>query len=133
MLVILVLSITGYFVIGQLKLASGTAFQLTNVEIIEKIRIKIDETYRLLKRFPDSGAEFETLVLGKLDFSRYLLHIAVQNFFPGNRLMPASFRVIIKGKATIVPLILRLRYYGSEYQMDLRLKGTLTKDLSEPF
>jgi hypothetical protein len=120
-----VLSVTGYIVIGQLKLASETAFRLTGDEIIEKIRIKTDESYRLLKRFPDSEAEFETLVLGKLDFSRYPLHITVQNFLPGNRLMPASFRIIIDGKATTIPLLLRIQYYGSEYQMNLRLKGKI--------
>jgi hypothetical protein len=109
---ILVLSIIGYVVIGQLKQTTETALQLIGAEIHEKIEIKIAETYRELKRYPNPDNEFETLVLGRLDFSRYPLHIKVQNFHAGNALYPATFQVVIKGKTTIKPVTLFLRYSG---------------------
>ena len=127
-MIILFLLVIGYIVTSQLRLATQSASQLLVVEIVKKIETRVTMVYQLLKRFPDSDDEFETLVLDQLELSGYPQRIMIQNFKPGSETKPASFQVIIKEKTTTSGVILSLEYYGAEYHRNPLYKGKLLRN-----
>lgn len=120
-----VLCAVGYLLITQLNQTRRVAANLLRTELVKKIEIQLRQACNKLKRCPDSGKEFETLVLGKLELERYPQRMMVQNFIPGNKRAPAFFQVKIIGKTMTPPTILTMEYYGSEYQKNFHYKGKL--------
>lgn len=112
--VLLLVCLTGYIVIGQLVRASGTAIELIADEVVKRAAVTIKKAYVELKRYPDSGDEFRTFVLERLDLHHYPLRIVIAGFIPGNSRLPASFNLKVgpHGREVVV----KLRYYGSEYR-----------------
>ncbi|MCP4218051.1 MAG: hypothetical protein GY765_25635 [bacterium] len=123
--VILILCAVGYVVVGQMKSAIGMSHDLLADEATKKINLRIDEVYRLLKRFPKSGREFETLVLGTLNFKG---DIFIKNFKKGNTSRPASFCLKVGGgKSPRQGTVVLLHYFGSDYRGDISYKGRLLR------
>lgn len=127
LLVILILSVVGYVVIGQLNQAARSSYHLLAIEVIKKIHLHIEKACDQLKRYPDSDREFETFVLDKLkhDLHSYPGKLAVENFTPGSAVSPASFRVRVGPPDKEV--VVSLKYYGSDYRAQLSYKGKLER------
>jgi hypothetical protein len=130
LLIILFLLIIGFVVAGQLQLATESATQLTIAELVHSIDIHISRCHRQLKRYPNADKEFETMVLDKLNFSRFPTPILIQNFQPGNQRMPATFRLLIKNKTNAKGTSINLAYYGSDYDWNFLFKGLLVRRTS---
>lgn len=126
LLTALVLLVVGYVVIGQLNRAGGTTYDLLADEIIETIRLNIRDAYEQLRRYPDSAAEFKTLVLDPLELHRYGGRVKIDDFTPGNAVKPASF--ILKAGGADSEVKVTVYYYGSEYRNYLSYKGKLICD-----
>lgn len=126
LLAILLLAIVGYIVIGQLNQATRTSYDLLTYEVIKKININIEKTYKQLKRYPDADKEFESLVLNKLNLHDYRGRIKIEDFKPGNAMSPASFNV--KAGASGKEAVISLKYYGTEYKYHLLYKGKLARN-----
>lgn len=127
LVVILILVGIGYVVISQVQVATQTASNLVTVSLAKKIQLKIDETYHQLKRFPNSSDEFEKSILGSIDLSKYPTPVTIENFRPGNRIVPAVFQIVVHGSTSLKRVFLRLEYYGTEYGLNPGLKGVLKK------
>jgi len=125
LLIILILVVTGFLLISQLKLATHSARVLTAAEIAEAINIRIDAAFRQLNRFPGSGPEFQRLVLDRLDLSRFPLETAIRRFQPGNVFNPAQFQVVMRGETETDSF--DFYYYGGEYRGNLGYKGKLVR------
>lgn len=125
LLTILFICVIGFVIAGQLRVATQSADRLLADEVIRKIDIQIKKVYQKLKRFPDSRAEFETMVLGHLDWHLYKRKIFVHKFVPGSQVAPAFFQVKIAGTTSTTPVKLWLAYYGCNYHANLKLKGKL--------
>lgn len=123
LLLVLVITIVGYVVVGQLNRATETARELTAQEVIKRISFTVEKAYRQLKRYPDAGEEFRRLVLEQLDLHRYPERIVVEGFIPGNARLPASFHLKVGPPDREV--MISLRYYGSDYRVHLEYKGRL--------
>ncbi len=122
---VLILAVVGYVVIGQLNRAARTSHHLLALEVAKKIETQIEKVHRRLKRYPDAGNEFETLVLGKLDLHRYRVKLAVADFKRGCRNEPASFNVIAgpTGRESVISL----QYFGCNYRRHYLFKGRLIR------
>jgi hypothetical protein len=125
LLVLLLVCLTGYFVIGQLVRTSGTALELLADEVVKRAAITIKKAYIELKRYPDSGEEFKTLVLDRLDLQHFPIRIVIAGFIPGSARLPASFNLKIGpfGREVVV----KLRYYGSDYRFAPGHEGKLER------
>lgn len=128
LLIILILVVTGFLLISQLKLATQSARVLTAAEIAEAINIRIDEAFRKLNRYPSSGAEFKQLVLDRLDFSRFPMEIRIRRFRPGNDGSPAQFHVVMRGETFTDSF--GFLYYGSEFRGNISYNGKLVRGKS---
>jgi hypothetical protein len=127
LLTILGLCLVGYGLTTQLHLASRSVTMLTAAEAVKHIRLHIHQARQTLKRFPNADDEFETLVLGELKPDRFRRTVSIDQFSPGSRLTPASFLLVIEGRTTIKPVVMRLEYFGREYVANPFLKGMLRK------
>ncbi len=124
---IIILILIGFFISFQLSIASSTAHRLIANESLYKVENRLAQVFRTLKRFPKADEELKSLVLDAMNFSTYSTHVAVRDFRPGSTLTPASFRIIVDGKAYTSPVILQVLYYGSEYKINPRLIGKLLR------
>lgn len=125
LLITLILVVSGFLLISQLKLATESARVLTAAEIAEAINIRIGEAFRNLNRFPSSGVEFKQLVLNRLHLSRLPLEIIIRRFRPGNIASPAQFDVVIRGETFSDSF--GFYYYGCEYRGNLGFSGKLVR------
>lgn len=125
LLLVLVITIVGYIVIGQMNRATETAHELTAEEVIKRINITIGKAYGQLKRYPDAGEEFRRLVLERLDLHHYPERIVIDGFIPGNARLPASFHLKVGPPDREV--MISLRYYGSGYRVHPQYKGRLER------
>lgn len=125
LLLVLVITIVGYIVIGQMNRATETAHELTAEEVIKRINITIEKAYGQLKRYPDAGEEFRRLVLERLDLHHYPERIVIEGFIPGNARLPASFHLKVGPPDREV--MISLRYYGSGYRVHPQYKGRLER------
>jgi hypothetical protein len=125
LLVLLLVCAAGYIVIGQLVRASGTALELIADEVVKRAAITIKKAYVELKRYPDSDDEFKALVLERLDLQHYPMRIVIAGFIPGNTRLPASFN--LKIGPTGREVVVKLRYYGSDYRSAPGYRGRLER------
>lgn len=125
LLLVLIITIVGYAVVGQMNRATETAHQLTAEEVIKRISITIEKAYRQLKRYPFADDEFKRLVLERLDLHHYPERIVIEGFIPGNARLPASFHLKVGPPDREV--MISLRYYGSNYRLHLEYKGRLER------
>jgi hypothetical protein len=127
LLIILFLCIIAYVITGQFRLATESASHLLAREVVRKIELRISEVSKQLKRRPNAGQEFTTLVLDHLNLQNYRQEIRISNVIGGSKNSPAMFKVTIAGATLTSPVILNMYYYGSEYRADLSLKGRLIR------
>jgi len=119
------LAIIGLLFAVQFNEATHTATQLLTIDVVKKIKLRIAQVYKSLKRYPDSGDEFETLVLNHLDFSHYPVPIWVKNYVPGNSRKPAFFQVLLNKNTARGQIRIDMEYYGNEYHNNTAYKGNL--------
>ncbi len=124
LLAIFFIAASGYLLISQLETATGFVSRQIAGDVEKLIEIQTRKVYGELKRYPNSGIEFETRVLAKLEFHRFPFRVFIKKFQPGDTFKPAVFLLVIKGKTT--PSILQwMEYYGCEYERNFNYKGKL--------
>ncbi len=125
LLAVLLLLAVGGVTVHQLVQANASAHQLLAAELVARMEVNIRKAHKRLKRYPDSGREFKTLVLAPLNLNQYNHTITITHFKNGSPQRPATFFLNVGNRENMVRV--KLEYFGREYDGRLLAKGKLVR------